>query len=353
MTASDILSMTSKEMSEAFKDNSIQPFRAKQVYEWLHTHLVLNYDEMLNLPKSLRAELNEKFPVICCRVKGKQVASDGTVKMLYELDGGDYVECVIMKYKYGNSICISTEVGCKMGCAFCASTIGGFKRRLTAGEMLSEIYLAQRELGERISHIVLMGMGEPLDNFDNVMRFISLVTDKQGLNISMRNISLSTCGIVPQIKELMKRRLQLTLSVSLHAPNDKIRDSIMPVNRVYNTDELLRVCREYTLYTSRRISFEYAMLSGVNDSDECARELASRLKGMLCHVNLIPVNEVDESPFRPSSRERVKAFADILGKNGVNATVRRKLGSDIDASCGQLRLKQNKSEKGETYDTCS
>ncbi len=346
MTNTDIMSMTLPEMAEAFEENSIQRFRARQVYEWIHSHLVLDYDEMLNLPKSLRSELSEKFPIIRCSVSGKQTASDGTVKMLYEIPGGDYVECVIMKYKYGSSICVSTEVGCKMGCAFCASTIGGFKRRLTPGEMLSEIYLAQKETGDRISHIVLMGMGEPLDNFDNVMRFLALVTDEKGLNISMRNISLSTCGLVPQIRELMKRRLQLTLSVSLHAPNDTIRNKIMPVNRIHNIGELLDVCREYTAQTSRRISFEYAMLSGVNDSDECARELASKLKGMLCHVNLIPVNEVDESPFRPSSRERVRAFTEILQKGGVNATVRRKLGSDIDASCGQLRLKRNKSEKG-------
>ena len=338
----DILSASFDELSRAFKENSIQSFRAKQVWEWLHKHLVLDYDEMLNLPKSLRAELAEKFPISCCCVKGKQTASDGTVKMLFELPDGDYVECVIMKYKYGNSICISTEVGCKMGCAFCASTIGGFKRRLTAGEMLSEIYLAQKETGERISHIVLMGMGEPLDNFENVMRFISLVTDEKGLNISMRNISLSTCGLVPEIRKLMEKHLQLTLSISLHAPNNEIRNKIMPVNSRYPVEELLGVCREYTLKTSRRISFEYSMLSGVNDSDDCARELASKLKGMLCHVNLIPVNEVDGSPFRPSGPERVKKFTDILVKSGINATVRRKLGSDIDASCGQLRLKEKK-----------
>ena len=340
-----ILSASFDELSEAFRENSIQAFRAKQVREWLHKHLVLDYGDMLNLPKTLREELAVKFPISCCRIKGKQTASDGTVKMLYELPDGDYVECVIMKYKYGNSICVSTEVGCKMGCAFCASTIGGFKRRLTAGEMLSEVYLAQKETGERISHIVLMGMGEPLDNFDNVMRFLSLVTDENGLNISMRNISLSTCGLVPEIRKLMEKHLQLTLSISLHAPNNEIRNKIMPVNSRYPVEELLGVCREYTLKTSRRISFEYSMLSGVNDSDECARELASKLKGMLCHVNLIPVNEVDGSPFRPSSPERVKKFTEILEKNGINATVRRKLGSDIDASCGQLRLKEKK--KGE------
>lgn len=338
----DILSMTFDELSQAFKENSIQGFRAKQVWEWLHKHQVLDYDEMTNLPKTLRDDLKEKFPIICCSFVGKQVASDGTAKMLYSLPDGDYVECVVMKYKYGYTICVSSQVGCKMGCAFCASTLGGFKRSLSPGEILSQVYIAQREIGERISHIVLMGMGEPLDNFDNVMRFITLVTDEKGINLSMRNISLSTCGVVPKIEDLLKKHLQLTLSISLHAPNDKIRSSIMPINKRYNIDELLSMCRRYTNETSRRISFEYAMLSGVNDSDDCARELAGRLKGMLCHVNLIPVNEVEESPFKPSSPERVKRFTEILEKNGVTATVRRKLGSDIDASCGQLRLKQNK-----------
>lgn len=338
----DILSMTLEEMTESFKENSIQSFRAKQVYEWLHKHQVLDYDEMTNLPKTLRDDLKEKMPIICCSYVGKQVASDGTVKMLYSLPDGDYVECVVMKYKYGYTICVSSQVGCRMGCAFCASTLGGFKRCLTAGEILSQVYIAQRETGQRISHIVLMGMGEPLDNFDNVMRFITLVTDEKGINLSMRNISLSTCGLVPKIRELLAKHLQLTLSISLHAPNNEIRNTIMPVNKRYHIEELLDVCREYTKETSRRISFEYSMISGLNDSDECARELAQRLKGMLCHVNLIPINEVEESPFKPSSPERVKRFAQILEKNGITATVRRKLGSDIDASCGQLRLKQNK-----------
>lgn len=337
----DILSMTIDELVQSFKENSIPAYRAKQVYEWLHRHLVLSYDEMLNLPKTLRKELEEKFPIACCTVKGKQEAKDGTVKMLYSLPDGDYVECVIMKYKYGCSICVSTEVGCKMGCAFCASAIGGFKRRLSAGEMLSEVYLAQREIGERISHIVLMGMGEPLDNFDNVMRFLTLVTGEDGLNISMRNISLSTCGLVPGIEKLMQKHLQLTLSISLHAPNNLIRSKIMPINDRYPVEQLLDACRLYIKETSRRISFEYAMLSGVNDFDDCATQLAHRLKGMLCHVNLIPVNEVSGSEFKPSSPERVKKFTDILERNGVTVTVRRKLGSDIDASCGQLRLKQN------------
>jgi 23S rRNA (adenine2503-C2)-methyltransferase len=342
----DILSMTFDEMSQAFKENSIQAFRAKQVYEWLHKHLVSSYDEMLNLPKNLREELKQKFPIVTCNVVRKQVSSDGTVKLLFSVADGDYIECVVMKYKYGYTICVSSQVGCKMGCAFCASTLGGFKRSLSAGEILSQVYRAQREIGERISHIVLMGMGEPMDNFENVMRFITLVTDEKGLNLSMRNISLSTCGVVPKIQELLNKHLQLTLSISLHAPNNEIRSKIMPINKRYHIEELLDMCRKYTKETSRRISFEYAMLSGVNDSDECAKELASRLKGMLCHVNLIPVNEVQESPFKPSSPERVQSFAGILEKSGVTTTVRRKLGSDIDASCGQLRLK-HKQEKGE------
>lgn len=345
MTA-DILSLTLEELSEQFAELGIQKFRAKQVYEWLHKHLAMSYDEMSNLPKSLREELNEKFPLHNCEIARKQVSKlDNTVKYLFKLHDGDFIESVVMKYKYGFTICVSSQVGCKMGCAFCASTLGGFKRSLLPGEILSQLYCAQRDLGERISHIVLMGMGEPLDNYDNVMRFLALVTDEKGVNISMRNISLSTCGIVPKIEDLLKKHLQLTLSISLHAPSDELRSKIMPVNKRYPVDELLNICRKYVNETSRRISFEYSMLSGVNDSDECARLLASKLRGMLCHVNLIPVNEVAESPFKPSSPERIEKFVEILGKSGINATVRRKLGSDIDASCGQLRLKENKKQE--------
>lgn len=339
----DILSMTFDELSSEFSALGIQKFRSKQVYEWLHRHLAGSYDEMTNLPKALREELAEKFPLYNCTIARKQVSKlDNTVKYLFQMHDGDYVESVVMKYKYGYTICVSSQVGCKMGCAFCASTLGGFKRSLYAGEILSQLYTAQKDLGERISHIVLMGMGEPLDNYDNVMRFLELVTDEKGVNISMRNISLSTCGLVPKIEDLLSRHLQLTLSISLHAPSDVIRSKIMPVNKSYPVDSLLKMCRRYTEETSRRISFEYAMLAGFNDSDDCARLLASKLKGMLCHVNLIPVNEVAESPFKPSSPERVERFVEILGKNGINATVRRKLGSDIDASCGQLRQKENK-----------
>ena len=343
----DILSMNFEELSNEFALLGYPKFRAKQVYEWLHKHFAAGYDEMTNLPKKLREDLKVKFPIINCEIEKKQVSKiDNTIKYLFKLYDGDYIESVVMKYKYGYTICVSSQVGCKMGCAFCASTIGGFKRSLNAGEILSQLYTAQKDIGERISHIVLMGMGEPLDNFDNVMKFLELVTDENGVNISMRNISLSTCGIVPKIEELINKHLQLTLSISLHAPNDEIRSKIMPVNKRYSIDSLLKICRKYTQETSRRISFEYSMLSGFNDSDECACLLASKLKGMLCHVNLIPVNEVAESPFKPSSPERIERFVEILAKNGINATVRRKLGSDIDASCGQLRQKENK-QKGD------
>ena len=339
----DIMSMTYGELAEVFSGKGLPGFRAKQVYQWLHCRLAASYDEMTDLPKALREQLAEEYPLNICTVAKKQVsAADGTVKFLYALHDGDYIESVVMKYKYGYTVCVSSQVGCKMGCAFCASTLGGFKRSLTAGEILSQVYTAQRELGERVSHIVLMGIGEPLDNFDNVMRFIELVTDEKGLNLSMRNISLSTCGVVPKIEELMKKKLQLTLSISLHAADSALRSKIMPINKKYDVDELLAVCRRYAAETSRRISFEYSMLAGVNDSDECARLLASKLRGMLCHVNLIPVNEVEESPFKPSSPERIERFTEILAGSGITATVRRKLGSDIEASCGQLRRKMNK-----------
>ena len=341
--SNDIMSMTCGELAEVFSGKGLPGFRAKQVYQWLHCRLAASYDEMTDLPKALREQLAEEYPLNICTVAKKQVsAADGTVKFLYALHDGDYIESVVMKYKYGYTVCVSSQVGCKMGCAFCASTIGGFKRSLTAGEILSQVYTAQRELGERVSHIVLMGMGEPLDNFDNVMRFIELVTDEKGLNLSMRNISLSTCGVVPKIEELMKKKLQLTLSISLHSADSGLRSKIMPINKKYDVDELLAVCRRYAAETSRRISFEYSMLAGVNDSDECARLLASKLRGMLCHVNLIPVNEVEESPFKPSSPERIEKFTEILAGSGITATVRRKLGSDIEASCGQLRRKMNK-----------
>lgn len=339
----DVRSMNFTELSAAFSDLGLPSFRAKQVYSWLHEKCARSYDEMTNLSKDLRQKLSEKFPIKSCSIERKQVSqSDGTIKYLFSFGNNQYAESVVMKYKYGYTICVSTQIGCKMGCTFCASTLGGYVRNLEPSEILDQIYTAQRDENIRISHIVLMGMGEPLNNFDNVIRFLELVTDEKGLNLSMRNISLSTCGIVPKIYDLMQRKMQLTLSISLHAPNDELRSKIMPVNRRYHLDELMKACRDYTETTSRRISFEYAMLGGVNDTDECALQLANLLKGMLCHVNLIPVNEVAESPYHPCTPERLKRFIEILEKKSINVTVRRKLGSDIDASCGQLRLRKIK-----------
>ena len=298
---------------------------------------------MTNMSKDMREKLKEHFVFNNCKINTKLVSKlDDTVKYLFEFPDGEYVESVVMKYKYGYSICISTQVGCKMGCSFCASAIGGFVRQLSAGEMLSEIYSAQNDLNIKINHLVLMGTGEPLDNFDNVMKMIDLITDEKGQNMSMRHISLSTCGIVPKIYELADKKLGLTLSVSLHAPNNTIRSKSMPVNQKYDIDELLKACKYYADTTNRRISFEYAMIQGLNDSDECALELAKRLKGILCHVNLIPVNNVRETEYIKSTVERQKKFMDILASRGITATVRRTLGSDINASCGQLRASKRK-----------
>ena len=336
----DIKSMLIPEIETLLKDFGQPSYRAKQMFLWLHNNRASSYSEMTNIPKSLVKPLEEKYPLRGCKISRKQVsAADSTVKYLFELYDGEFVESVVMKYKYGYTVCVSTQAGCKMGCSFCASTVGGFRRNLLPGEIAGEIYEAEKDLNINISHIVLMGMGEPLDNYENVMRFLELITSEQGHNISMRNISLSTCGIVPRIYDLMQKHLGLTLSISLHAPFDDMRSGIMPVNGKYHIDELLKACNEYARETSRRISFEYAMLSGVNDTDECAIALANRLKGMLCHVNLIPVNEVSESPYHPSSPERIKKFTQTLEKRGITVTVRRKLGSDIDASCGQLRLR--------------
>ena len=299
---------------------------------------------MTNISKDMRVKLSEYFTFDNCKINTKLVSKiDDTVKYLFQLPDGEYVESVVMKYKYGYSICISTQVGCKMGCTFCASAIGGFVRQLSVGEMLAEVYTAQNDLNIKINHMVLMGTGEPLDNYDNVMKMIELITHEKGQNMSMRHISLSTCGVVPKIYELAEKKLGLTLSVSLHAPNNSIRSKSMPINHKYDIDELLKACKYYADITNRRISFEYAMIQGLNDSDECALELAKRLKGILCHVNLIPVNNVRETDYKKSTVERQKKFIDILASRGITATVRRTLGSDINASCGQLRAsKRNK-----------
>ena len=340
----NLKSMTMAEICGVLKELGQPAFRAKQVFTWLHKG-VRSYDEMSNLPQNLRAELASRYPICAPEVVRKQESQkDGTIKYLWRLSDGNCVETVLMRYHYGNTVCISSEVGCLMGCAFCASTLGGLVRRLEPYEMLDQVLFTQIDSGLPISHIVLMGIGEPLDNFDNVMRFLELVNSPDGMNISMRHISLSTCGLVPKIDELAKRKLQITLSVSLHAPNDEVRSTIMPVNKAYPTEELLAACRRYYAETSRRISFEYAMIDGVNDSPEHAKELIRRLKGLPAHFNLIPLNHVEESPLKPSTRNAVAKFQKTLEDAGIPATVRRTLGGDIDASCGQLRRKYTKEQ---------
>lgn len=334
----DIASLNLCELEEELRSMNLPKFRAKQIYDWIHKKLVTDFCEMTNISKELIGRLNESYEIPSCSIERKLVSKlDGTVKYLFRLPDGEYLECVVMDYKYGHTICVSTQVGCKMGCAFCASGIGGFKRHLEPSEILSQIYTAQKDLGFRISRIVLMGMGEPLDNYDNVMKFLELVSDENGLNIGMRHISLSTSGIVPRIYDLLENEPQLTLSVSLHAPNNEIRSRVMPVNKSWDVGELLEACRVYADKTSRRISFEYAMMKGVNDTPECARELATRLKGILCHVNLIPANEVKEKSHQRSDDDSINKFKSILEKSGLTVTIRRTLGSDINASCGQLR----------------
>ena len=336
----NIRSMTQPELAAICKELGQPAFRAKQVYVWLHKG-VRSYDEMTNIPKALREALAEKYPILPPKVVRKQESQkDGTIKYLWQLSDGNCVETVLMRYHYGNTVCISTEVGCRMGCAFCASTLAGKVRDLTPAEIVDQVLFTQVDSGAPVSNIVLMGIGEPLDNFDNVMRFLTLVNHPDGLNIGMRHISLSTCGLVDQIDKLAEYGLQLTLSVSLHAPDDETRSKIMPVNRSVNVEKLMACCRRYFQTTGRRISYEYAMIDGVNDSDRQADQLAALLKGAPGHVNLIPLNDVEESPLKPS--RRVAAFQKRLESHGITVTVRRRLGSDIDASCGQLRRKAMK-----------
>lgn len=341
MERPDILSMTYERLAGETDRMGLPSFRAKQIFSWLHQKRVRSFADMTDLPAGLRESLEEKYAIADVSIEKKLVSKlDGTVKYLFALPDGERVEGVRMEYKRGGALCISTQAGCKMGCTFCASTLAGFSRDLTPGEMLSEVYLAQRdaeETGEKVASIVLMGIGEPLDNFDNVMDFIELVSDSRGFDMGMRRISLSTCGLVDKIYELAKRKLQLTLSVSLHAPNDEIRRRTMPIAKRYSMEELMRACRDYFLATGRRISFEYALIDGVNDRPEHAEELATLLRGMGAHVNLIPVNQVRESGYRRGKKESVAAFQTLLQEKGINATVRRELGADINAACGQLR----------------
>ena len=336
----DIKSMTLAELTQEFTTDLGEPkFRAGQVYAWLHRG-ARSFDEMTNLSKPLREKLAQRytlpFPTVARRLESQK---DGTIKYLWRLTDGNCVESVLMRYHHGNTVCISSEVGCPMGCAFCASTLGGLVRRLTPSEMLDQVLFTQLDSGLPISNIVLMGIGEPLDNYDTVLRFLQLVNSPEGMNIGMRHISLSTCGLVDRIDRLAEENLQLTLSVSLHAPTDEVRSRIMPVNRKYPVDTLLAACRRYFEKTGRRISFEYAMIRDVNDTPEMAQLLLKKLRGIAAHVNLIPLNEVAESPLKPSLPETVRAFQQTLEQHGIPATVRRTLGSDINASCGQLRRK--------------
>lgn len=335
----DIKSMTLAELTEDLAALGEPKFRAGQVYTWLHRG-ARSFDEMTNLSKALREKLAAQYELTCPTVARRlQSARDGTIKYLWRLSDGNCVESVLMRYHHGNTVCISCEVGCPMGCAFCASTRGGLVRRLRPSEMLDQVLFTQLDSGLPVSNIVLMGIGEPLDNYDTVLRFLQLVNSPEGMNIGMRHISLSTCGLVDKIDSLAQEDLQLTLSVSLHAPTDEIRSGIMPINRKYNVETLLAACKRYFERTGRRISFEYAMIRGLNDTPEMADILIKKLRGIAAHVNLIPLNEVAESPLKPSYPDVVRAFQQRLEAHGIPATVRRTLGGDINASCGQLRRK--------------
>lgn len=347
----DIKALTQDELNNEITALGLPKFRGKQIYSWLHKEGVSSFDEMTNLSLSLRKELAEHYYIGMCTVEDKYVSKiDGTVKYLFRLFDGEYVETVVMKYKYGHTICVSSQVGCKMGCTFCASTIARFKRNLASSEIESQIHCAQNDLGVRISHIVMMGIGEPLDNYDNVIKFIKTVNNPDGLCISMRDITVSTCGVVPRIYDLMNEGMPITLTLSLHAPNDHLRSSMMPVNKRWGVDEAIKACKDYADKTSRRVSFEYTLIKGVNDSPACARELVDKLGGFLCHVNLIPLNNVEERDNSKSDDIAIRKFQEILKSFGINATIRRTLGQDINASCGQLRRKKN--EGGSNEDCC-
>ena len=340
----DILALTREELAEHLGSLSFPKYRTQQIFTALHRQLCADIADITTLSLADRKKLGETAHVPPVRVAKKLVSSvDGTVKYLFELADGQFVEGVLMRYRHGNSVCLSTQAGCRMGCSFCASTIAGYKRNLTAGEILGQVYAMTRGSGERISNIVLMGIGEPLDNFDNVMAFLQNINSPDGLNISLRHISLSTCGLVDGIKRLMEQSLPITLSVSLHAPYDEMRSSMMPVNRRWGIDELIAVCKEYCGSNNRRISYEYAMIDGVNDSVDCAARLCELLDGYqtLSHINLIPVNRVEERSYRAAQSGQIKSFIAVLEKKGFAATVRRHLGGDIDASCGQLRAQEH------------
>ena len=335
----DIRSMYMDELETWMKAEGQPAFRAKQVFQWLHEKYVASAEEMTNLPKALRTKLEETGIVTIKEELRQESASDGTVKFLYRLQDDQMIETVFMRHDYGNSVCISSQAGCRMGCKFCASTIGGLVRNLTASEMLEQIYASSRAMGERISHVVVMGTGEPLDNYENLIRFLRLLTDEKGYNLSARNITVSSCGIVPRIYDLANENLPITFALSLHAPTDEERKELMPVAHRYTLAETLDACRAYFDRTGRRVTFEYSLVKGKNDSREQAMKLAKLLAGMNCHVNLIPINPVEEREYEKSDQDSIAKFKLTLEKNHINATIRKSMGSDIDAACGQLRRK--------------
>ncbi len=342
----DIKSLNLSQLEEHIVEAGEKKFRAKQIYEWLHIKHVRRFDEMSNLPKNLRTYLEEHDTLVSIEtVRVQESKTDGTKKYLFALSDGNLVESVLMRYKFGNSVCISSQVGCRMGCRFCASTLDGLERSLKPSEMLDQIYAIARDTGERISNVVVMGTGEPLDNFENLLQFIRLLSDENGLNISQRNLTVSTCGIVPEMIRLAEEKLQITLAISLHAATDEKRKALMPIANRYSIKELLQACRYYFDKTGRRLTFEYSLVGGVNDTDTDATELIHLLKGMNCHVNLIPVNPIKERDYVESGNAEVVAFKNKLEKNGINVTIRREMGRDIDGACGQLRRRHSQEQQ--------
>ena len=348
MEKKDLKSMMYEEVLEEMKEIGEKPFRGKQIYEWLHEKLAASFDEMSNISKNLKEKLKISYQCeALIPVKVLTSEMDGTQKYLFQLTDGNVIESVLMHYKHGNSVCISSQVGCRMGCRFCASTIGGLTRNLQVSEMLDQIYQIQRMTGERVSNVVVMGTGEPLDKYDNIVRFIHMLTDEHGLHISQRNITVSTCGIVPKMYELAKENFQITLALSLHGSNQEKREALMPIAKKYGLEEVMEACRNYFKTTGRRITFEYSLVGGVNDTQEDAKELCELIKGLNCHINLIPVNPIKERNFRQSQKKVILNFKNKLEKCGINVTIRREMGRDIGGACGQLRKSYMDRAEGE------
>lgn len=345
----DIKSLNLSELEDIVEQLGEKKFRAKQIYQWIHQKLIREFDEMGNVPKQLKEQLQATMPYYTIKELDRLVSNiDGTSKFIFELHDGSIIESVLMKYKHGNSVCISSQVGCRMGCRFCASTLDGLSRNLLPSEMLDQIYYIQRETGERVSNIVLMGTGEPFDNFDNVMKFLELITTPNGLNISQRNITISTCGIVPKIRTFADRKMQCNLAISLHSPTDEMRRELMPIANTYTIDEIIEACQYFFQQTGRRLTFEYSLVLGVNDKEEHAKLLVKRLRHLNCHINLIPVNPIKERDYKQSTNDSIQSFKNLLEKNHINVTIRREMGRDIQAACGQLRRTYMKQQKIET-----